>query len=130
FGAVGLKRAHWSSATPMRAIFRAAFAAVGLPYFNPHSFRTTLVRLGEGVCRTPEEFKAWSQNLGHESVMTTFRNYGTVDPRRQSEIMKRFGEPTEAGDADVDKLAAAVARNLLRGSQSGGSEERTQNCEA
>jgi hypothetical protein len=26
------------------------------------------------MCRTPEELKAWSQNLGHEDVMTTFRS--------------------------------------------------------
>jgi len=43
-----------------------------LPYFNPHSFRNTLVRLGQEICRSPEEFKSWSQNLGHEKVLTTF----------------------------------------------------------
>ena len=35
----------------------------------------TLVRLGQEVCQSPEEFKAWSQNLGHEQVLTTFLNY-------------------------------------------------------
>ena len=69
FEAAGLERTHWSSATPIRAIFRAAFARAGLPYFNPHSFRKTLALLGERLCRTPEEFKAWSQNLGHEQVL-------------------------------------------------------------
>ena len=62
--AVGLKPAHWSTAAPIRAIFREAFVAAGLPYFNPQSLRSTLFALGETVCRTPEEFKAWSQNLG------------------------------------------------------------------
>lgn len=42
FEVVGIERAHWKSATPIRSIFRAA----GLPYFNPHSFRNTLVRFG------------------------------------------------------------------------------------
>ena len=42
----GLDRKHWSSAGPIRAIFKEAFAAVGLPYFNPHSFRKTLALLG------------------------------------------------------------------------------------
>jgi hypothetical protein len=40
--------------------------SAGLPYANPHSFRKTLVQIGERLCHTPEEFKAWSQNLGHE----------------------------------------------------------------
>ena len=64
FAAAGLSREHWSNASPIRTIFREAFANAGLPYFNPHSLRNTLVQLGEKVCKTPEEFKAWSQNLG------------------------------------------------------------------
>jgi integrase len=37
FEAAGLERAHWSTATPIRTIFREAFERAGLPYFNPHS---------------------------------------------------------------------------------------------
>ncbi len=72
FAAAGLERKHWSTAEPIRKVFRDAFERAGLPYFNPHSFRNTLARLGEEVCKSPEEFKAWSQNLGHEKVLTTF----------------------------------------------------------
>jgi len=82
---VGLARRHWSTASPIRAIFRAAFEAAGLPLFNPHSFRTTLAQLGESVCQNPEQFKAWSQNLGHEGVLTTFLSHGTAAPRRQGQ---------------------------------------------
>lgn len=83
-----LSRAHWSSAGPIREAFRRAFAAAGLPYFNPHSFRKTLVLLAQQRCATPEEFKAWSQNLGHEQVTTTFTSYGTIQSHRQAEIMR------------------------------------------
>ena len=64
FEIVGLSREHWANASPIREIFKEAFALGGLPYFNPHSFRDTLAMLGEQRCSTPEEFKAWSQNLG------------------------------------------------------------------
>lgn len=47
-------------------------------------------RLGERLCRTPEQFKAWSQNLGHEGVLTTLFAYGTVPTGRQREIMVGF----------------------------------------
>ncbi|MBS0557000.1 MAG: site-specific integrase [Proteobacteria bacterium] len=87
FTAVGLDRAHWSNATPIRDVFKQAFAAAGLPYFNPHSFRNTLVALGERLCQSPEAFKAWSQNLGHEGVLTTFLSYGSVATARQGEII-------------------------------------------
>ena len=93
FAAVGLDRKHWSSAGPIRGIFKAAFAAAGLPYFNPHSVRKTLALLGGQKCKTPEEYKAWAQNLGHEDVLTTFRSYGDVSGYRQVEIMRSFITP-------------------------------------
>ena len=43
------------------------------------------------------EFEAWSQNLGHEGVLTTFYCYGYVAPQRQSEIMHALRAPREAG---------------------------------
>jgi hypothetical protein len=93
FAARGLDRKHWSNAPPIRTIFREAFAAAELPYFPPHSLRKTLARLGQSLCRTPEEFKAWSQNLGHEKVMTTFSSYGEVAPTRQAEIIRKLALP-------------------------------------
>ena len=88
FEATGLKRAHWSSAARIRSVFRQAFTDAGLPYYNPHSFRHTLVRLGQVMCQTPEEFKAWSQNLGHENVLTTLTSYGPAAINRQGVIIK------------------------------------------
>ena len=112
FEAAGLTRDHWSNATPIRTIFRNAFANARLPYFNPHSFRNTLVRLGEGLCQTPEQFKAWSQNLGHEAVLTTFLSYGQVAGRRQGEIMRSVAMPQFTMQPDVSELAKALAREL------------------
>jgi integrase len=117
FEAVGLERKHWSSATPIRHIFRDAFENAGLPYFNPHSFRNTLVRLGETVCQTPEHFKAWSQNLGHEEVLTTFYSYGQVSNHRQTEIIQSLGLPLYAQKTHAEEVADAVIRKL-RGSVS------------
>ena len=85
--------------------------AVGLPYANPHSYRKTLVRLGQGLRLTPEEWKAWSQNLGHESETTTFVGYGEVPSRRQGEIMAALANPrsTEVAGLNIDALEAFVA---------------------
>ncbi len=106
FGAAGVKRAHWRTAGPIRSIFKTAFQHAGLPYFNPHSFRNTLVQLGERRCRSPEEFKAWSQNLGHEKILTTFNSYGEVPTMRQGDLMRAFGEgpaEEELGDSQAWK---------------------------
>jgi integrase len=109
FGVVGLTRKHWSNANPIRRIFREAFEQAGLPYFNPHSFRKTLAQLGERLCRTPEEFKAWSQNLGHEQVLTTFVSYGQVDSRRQAEILMALGSSRDLDDDILGQLEQFVA---------------------
>ena len=62
FVVAGLSRNHWRNATPIRRIVRTAFEAAGFEYPNPHKVRKTLARLGEQRVRTPEEWKAWSQN--------------------------------------------------------------------
>ena len=113
FEAVGLARTHWRSAARIRSIFKEAFTQGDLPYFNPHSFRNTLVRLGQEVCKTPEEFKAWSQNLGHEKVLTTFLSYGQVDSQRQGQIIKKLAvQPPSLGKPDVNELARALIREM------------------
>lgn len=113
FEASGLEPKHWANADPIRRIFKAAFKAVDLPYFNPHSLRNLLVRLGEELCRSPEDFKAWSQNLGHEQVLTTFTSYGNVAMRRQAEILEGLGGPqSPAISTSAEQFALAVARLL------------------
>jgi integrase len=112
FEVAGLEREHWSSAEPIRKVFREAFRRAGLPYFHPHSLRKTLVRLGEEVCKSPEGFKAWSQNLGHEKVLTTFLNYGSVAYDRQGEIIREMAVPRQAVQSEADHIAEAVFRRL------------------
>ena len=104
FRAVGLQRAHWTTANAVRKIFSNAFKAAGLPYFHPHSVRHTLAQLGETICKSPEEFKAWSQNLGHEHVMTTFNSYGHVSPARQAELIRQLGITPEPAQIDAEDL--------------------------
>ena len=117
FEPAGLKPEHWRSAAPIRKVFRSTFEAAGLPYFNPHSFRQTLVRLGEEVCMRPEDFKAWSQNLGHESVLTTLYSYGEVPARKQGEIIRRLASPNPASNDSVTEIARAVVRELASNGQ-------------
>ena len=113
FVASGLDRAHWSNATPIRNIFKRAFAAAGLPYFNPHSFRNTLVALGEKLCQSAETFKAWSQNLGHDGVLTTFYSYGAVSNSRQREIISDLSSAQQyRSKTDRDELLALVTQAI------------------
>jgi len=114
FEATGIKKEHWKTANPIREIFKAAFESADLPYFNPHSFRKTLVVLGETVCQTPEEFKAWSQNMGHDGVLTTLYSYGEVQPKRQAELIQKLGMPRDSAMQNINtaELAKAFAREM------------------
>jgi site-specific recombinase XerD len=87
-----LARKGWASTGPVREIFKRAFAAAGLPYYNPHSFRSMLVRHAMTLGLSPEQMKAWSQNLGHADVLTTFTSYGTVPIHRQGELIRAANE--------------------------------------
>ncbi len=114
FEATGLKRTHWSTASPIRTIFRDAFTTAGLPYFNPHSFRNTLVQFGQQNCKNPEQFKAWSQNLGHEKVLTTLISYGEVACHRQGEIIQDLAKPQQSKKTDADVIADTVVERLIK----------------
>jgi integrase len=111
FAPVGLERRHWKDAAPIRRIFREAFERQDLPYFIPHSFRHTLARLGQGLCKTQEQEKAWSMNFGHDHVRTTLNSYGDIPIYRQVEIMdamRRQAGSGATGVPDDDTIAQVL----------------------
>ena len=79
-----LDQEHWQSTTPIREIMESAFESAGFARYTPHTFRNTLTHLSYERCKTPEHLKAWSQNLGHNSPLTTLTSYGhiPVDKRK------------------------------------------------
>lgn len=84
----GLARAPWTSTGPIRTILREAFMRAGLPYPNPHSFRETIAAYGRDNCDSLAAMQAWAQNLGHESMTTTFGSYGKVAPNQQARLVR------------------------------------------
>ena len=88
FACLGLSRDTYSNAGKIREVIKAAFTSAGLPPFGPHSFRKTLGTMANTQCRTPEQFKAWSLNLGHENIATTLSAYCPVSTTRQGELIR------------------------------------------
>jgi integrase len=100
----------WVSSRPINDIFKKACREAELPYFNPHSVRHTLTRMARTVCRTDEEKKAWSQNLGHKHMRTTDESYGHVDIDRQHELLvalRSRGGNRQKDEALVEAILAA-----------------------
>lgn len=113
FRAIGLTHTEWKSTNSIREIFKCAFAAANLPYFNPHSFRSAIARHITTLGLGPEAMVAVAQNMGHNEVLTTFTSYGNVTAHRQSEIIRalpdwRSPKPT----VDKDRLLAKLADML------------------
>lgn len=117
FSTTGVSRKRWKDAGPIRRIFKEAFESAELPYFNPHSFRSTLAQLGQRLCRTPEEFKVWSQNLGHEKVLTTFTSYGKVGAVRQASVMSELKRTAVQGATVDDDLIEKAIAAMRRGAR-------------
>ncbi|MBR7618120.1 site-specific integrase [Phenylobacterium sp. 20VBR1] len=114
FQATGFGRDHWALANPVRAIFRKAFEAAGLPYFYPHSLRRTLMRLAYDLELSPRELKAWSQSLGHESPLTSLGSYGALSREEQGDVMAhiavRKSDPDAATEETLRQMMALLAR--------------------
>lgn len=90
FACLGLSRDTYGNAGKIRDVIKTAFTDAGLPPFGPHSFRKTLGVLANDFCKTPEQFKAWSMNLGHENIATTLSAYCPVSPARQAELIRNL----------------------------------------
>lgn len=113
FTSQGLSSQGWATSGPIRDIFRLAFTAAGLPYFNPHSFRDMLVRHIMALDLPAETLKSLSQNLGHQSLLTTLTSYGSVPTHRQGELIRQgFFKQGSSSDGPDPKLVAAVVLAL------------------
>lgn len=113
FAPVGLHSHGWSTSEPVREVFRRAFTLAALPYFNPHSFRDMLVRRAMTLNLSPEAMKAWSQNLGHADVLTTFTSYGVVPGHRQGELVRAAAREHMAPSLLDDAALVAALRSRL-----------------
>jgi integrase len=116
FVPIGLARRGWATSDPVRAVFRRAFAAAGLPYFNLHSLRAMIVRHYMAMNLTPAQMKAVSQSLGHADVLTTFTSYGQLPTHQQSELIRGLDVYHTAEYADPLAELETVLLKLKAGS--------------
>jgi len=109
---LGLSLATGLPLSPIRAIFREAFEAAGMPYFPPHSFRHTLGHLMQAACQRADQIKAWSQNLGHENVGTTLTSYGRIDPHRQGDLIASISLQNRGSGGDKMERIRAILEEM------------------
>lgn len=110
FEAAGLSREHWATAQTVRDIFKQAFNGAGLQYYIPHSFRKTLVLWAMEHC-SQRQFKAISQNIGHENAMTTYNAYGKLPIHDQRKAVFSIEENNcDFNGITIEELIAELGR--------------------
>lgn len=114
FEPVGLSKEHWANAQPVRDIFRRAFNAVDIPYYNPHLFRSTGILWAQENC-SQLEFKAISQNIGHDHAMTTYNSYGELSVQDQFRVIENIGSAhADLANVPMEAILEEVAKRTKR----------------
>jgi hypothetical protein len=99
--------------TAIRTIFRRAFAAAGLDYLNPHSFRKTLMIHAQQTYPAHEVLTAWSKDLGHQTITTSLA--GTCRTRAAQTVRRSILRSGAAGAMRHTGATEAVAAALHTG---------------
>ncbi|TLP55365.1 site-specific integrase [Parasedimentitalea maritima] len=109
-----------SAVTPLatsRAL-QAAFARASEPlgaHYSPHSARHALKALGARICRTHEERKAWSMNLGHSDEQITERHYGKMSPARSGKIIEALNSTVAFTEDEREMILDFHEGRFVRG---------------
>src|SRR5262249_48933707 len=97
----------WQGTGRIREIFKKRSQEVGLPYFQPHTFRHLAINLAFKACKNGEEIKAISQNFGHEHIPTTLAVYGHYPPSQLAEIITSMdfsGKPQPSVTEQIEAI--------------------------
>lgn len=105
----------WMTDQGVRRAFRVGCESAGLPYFNPHSAKHYLVSVRDEYCRTPEQRKAWSYNLGHEHEQITESSYAKMNDQRRNDAFDKLMAGDVETEAEKDRLLAYHEHRLSQG---------------
>jgi len=107
-----VKPVFWKGTNSVRKILKERAEVANLRYYHPHSFRHAAAYLALRNCRTGEQLKAISLNLGHEHLQTTMMTYGNLDSHQVGEVIRNmdFG----SGNRDSESSMREEIENVLR----------------
>ncbi len=108
-----IERRFWSTTGGIRLVFKKRFEAADLEYFSPHAFRHTATKIALELCKTPAQFKAVSQNLGHENMATTMFDYAALPDDEVEKKVKSIGQ-TDEDDVNVEIIQQIFRENNVK----------------
>lgn len=96
------------------AVFKRASGLIKRS-FTPHSARHTLAQLGEMVCHSAAQRKAWSLNFGHSKEETTWGYYGKMSGAQKDDILENICEGKELTHDEMRLVLAYYCRASIPG---------------
>lgn len=93
----------WKNESSLTNMMRKRASAAGLTYFHPHLYRHSAILISTRKTKTPEEFKALSQNYSHKSILDTLLSYAPVSIEEQLEILKKLDDRKTDNNDENDK---------------------------
>lgn len=103
---------------PVNRAFAAASKGIGKS-FSPHSARHLIKSLGDSLCTSYLERKAWSLNLGHENEVITETHYGKIPVEKRMRILEQVGKAVQTSsswDEDKELMLRYLLGELPKGS--------------
>lgn len=94
--------------------FRVASKGLGKS-FPPHSARHCLKALGDRLCISAEERKAWSMNLGHENVVITDTHYGKMTDATRIQVLASLSRKERNTDDEKELMLRYYSHQLVAG---------------
>ena len=82
---------YWISTSSIRGIFKQYSIKANVKYYTPQSYRHSAMNYAFKYAQNGADYKAISQNFGHENIATTFSIYGQLDP---ADLIDRLKEIT------------------------------------
>lgn len=114
-----ISKKFWSGEGGVIKILKMRCENADLPYFNPHSFRHSVVSIFSKRSMTEEQKKAFSLCFGHANVGTTFGSYGYghISNETAVQIMQRLNDidSPERGGGISEEERAVLERIIKRG---------------
>lgn len=103
-----------TSSKPLQDAFAKASERIGKAY-TPHSARHTLKALGAQMCRSYEQRKAWSMNLGHSDEQITEKHYAKMSQSRSNELMEDLCSDLVFTEEENELIIDYYQHRFLRG---------------
>jgi integrase len=100
----------------LQTAFERASATIDEEY-SPHVARHTLKALGDKLCRTSEERKAWSLNLGHSSERITETHYGKMPDQRRAGIIENLSAEDVLSEDEKELVMDYYENRFPRGTR-------------